>query len=686
MSSDQGPSPALADQAAMQALLAAWTERGWLRPLDTAFARFLCDESPRASPLLVLAAALASHQLGRGHACLDLPATLADPGFALSLPPDGGPTDDAGLATPLPAQVLAGVDLAHWLAALQAPDLIGGGPGSTPLVRIGNRLYLRRYWQAEQDVRRGIEQRLARAEQHRSRFPVSDLRTVLDGLFAGDTSTPEGCHWQKLASAMAARSAFSIITGGPGTGKTTTVVRVLALLQALALMPPADGAPARALRIRLAAPTGKAAARLKRSIADAVATLPLDHLAQGSAVRLAIPTQVTTLHRLLGSRPDTRRFRHDAQAPLALDVLVIDEASMIDLEMMAAVLAALPTGARLILLGDKDQLASVEAGAVLGQLCRRATEGHYTPATAAWLAQASGETLPTALIDPVGSALDQAVAMLRHSHRFSSDSGIGQLAAAVNNGDAVTVGQRLAHAGPGVTPLVICSHGDAAFRQLVIEGGADPAHCGYRRYLERVRTGPTDPHDPAALDVWAASVLAAHGRFQLLCALRRGPWGVTGLNVRIARLLQAEGLIPSTDGWYAGRPVLVTRNDATLGLMNGDIGIALPIPAAGGAASALRVAFLADDPDGGVRWVLPVRLQALETVYALTVHKSQGSEFEHVALVLPDTSSPILTRELIYTGITRARAHLTLIQTGAPAIVEGAVHRRVIRASGLMAD
>jgi exodeoxyribonuclease V alpha subunit len=386
---------------------------------------------------------------------------------------------------------------------------------------------------------------------------------------------------------------------------------------------------------------------------------------------------------------------------LPVDVLVIDEASMVDLEMMAAVLDALPASARLILLGDKDQLASVEAGAVLGELCQRAGEGHYTPATRDWLLAATGERIEAAMLDEAGTALDQSVAMLRQSHRFSAESGIGQLAALVNAGDAAGVARVWTHGHADLALLVCSAHDDASFRALVIDGyggastspqlfGANgepgrPRH-GYRHYLETMRDRqPASDAGPAAFDAWAGEVLKAHGEFQLLCALRRGPWGVEGLNKRVARLLQEEGLITARGDWYPGRPVLVTRNDYELGLMNGDIGITLELPGATEQSLVLRVAFPAGDGAGGIKWVLPSRLQAVETVLALTVHKSQGSEFMHAALVLPDTFSPILTRELVYTGITRARAFLTLaIPEGKP-VLDQAVCAKVQRASGLMA-
>ncbi|WP_295391532.1 exodeoxyribonuclease V subunit alpha [uncultured Thiodictyon sp.] len=663
----------------LRSILARWAERAWLRPLDDAFAQFLWHEVPDASPLAILAAALASHQLGRGHACLDLAATLRDPAFALSLPPEG--TDWEADPPPRPAAVLGRLTLTDWQAALVHPDLVGAGPGATPLVLIGPRLYLRRYWGYEQAIRGAIDDRLARSAAIQAALPIEAMRQILGGLFPPSAIAPD---WQKLACALAARSAFSIVTGGPGTGKTTTVVRLLALLQALAL-----AESARPLRIRLAAPTGKAAARLNASIAGTVADLKLGDLADAETVRAAIPVSVTTLHRLLGSRPDTRRLRHHAGNPLALDVLVVDEASMVDLEMMAAVLDALPAPARLILLGDKDQLASVEAGAVLGELCARALEGHYHPQTSDWLQTATGDAIEARLIDPAGTPLDQAIVMLRHSHRFAADSGIGQLATKVNAGDPEAALCILKGCHADLSLVETAGTEDAAFRSLVTEGrggGAEPLpEChGYRYYLETLRDRqPAADAAPGAFDDWARAVLKAHGKFQVLCALRRGPWGVEGLNQRIARLLQSAGLIPASSGWYLGRPVLVTRNDYGLGLMNGDIGITLERPDMGD-LSRLRVAFPAGDGNDGIQWVLPSRLLAVETVYALTVHKSQGSEFAHAALVLPDKLSPILTRELIYTGITRARTHLTLVRPGDDQVLTDAIERRVLRASGLM--
>ncbi|XKE46152.1 exodeoxyribonuclease V subunit alpha [Halomonas organivorans] len=698
------PERALADHAALFSLLDRWVARGWLRSLDRAFAAFLHREVSEASPRLLLAAALASHQLGRGHVCLDLAQTLSTPDLALSLPPEGDSLEDP---PPLPSRVMAALDLDDWRAALDQPELVAIGPGSTPLVLAGTterpRLYLRRYWQHEQDIHTRIADRLGTNDEAPD---AARLRPILDALFPpGDTF-----DWQKAACALAGRSRFAVITGGPGTGKTTTVVRLLALLQAMAL-----GEGEQALRIRLAAPTGKAAARLNESIAGQVAKLDLDGLADDAErLRDVIPKDVSTLHRLLGSRPDTRRFRHDRHHPLPLDVLVVDEASMVDVGMMAALLEALPPRARLVLLGDKDQLASVEAGSVLGDLCARAEGGHYTPATAEWLGEATGQPLPADTLDADGQPLDQAIAMLRVSHRFTADSGIGQLATAINADKEPPAKRRaiteaLSAGFADLSHLKLSADDGRGLARLAVTGCperfpnasmATEPPVGYRHFLSTMNERrPADDADQDTFDDWARAVLAAHGDFQLLCALRRGPWGVEGLNERVRQALEREKLIDSQDGrqrWYPGRPVLVTRNDYGLGLMNGDIGITLDMPRPGASHSSqrpnnapgddnrrlLRVAFPAGDGTERIKWVLPSRLESVETVFAMTVHKSQGSEFTHAALVLPDAPNPILTRELVYTGITRARHWLTLVETGRGQLMDAA-QRRVMRVSGL---
>jgi len=617
--------------------IGAWLDQavadGRLRRIDRAFARFLDTLDAGGDPRVLMAAALASRELGEGHICVDVHALER-------VEPSLGGADAWLGASPLVA----------------AP----GGDIAAPLVLDAGWLYLRRFWRNEASVAAGIAARL-------DTLPVPDeLRQELDRLFVADGDGPD---WQKIACAIAVRGSFAVITGGPGTGKTTTVVRLLGLLQILALR---TGAPR--LRVRLAAPTGKAAARLNASIAGQIERLDVD-----DAIKQAIPAEVTTLHRLLGSRPDSRAFRHDRDNPLHLDVLVIDEASMIDLEMMAATLDALPAGARLVLLGDKDQLSSVEAGAVLGDLCARADRGHYDGATRDWLARTCGVDVTPWVGGDDARPLDQHVAMLRRSRRFGSEGGIGALAAAINAGDVASVRQVFERAPADIAAMPGTPAGIAT---LAIDGRGDaPGYAHYLRAIETTRPAADAPDE--AFSAWGTASLQAYARFQLLCAVRHGEAGVVKQNARIAQGLFDRGLIDDVDGWYEGRSVMVTRNDYALGLMNGDVGVTLWIRDGQG-GMALRVAFSVMDEGGGerIRFVVPSRLAAVETVYAMTVHKSQGSEFEHTALALPPEPSPVLTRELVYTGVTRARSHFTLL--AAADILGYAVQRKTQRASGLL--
>lgn len=630
-----------------------------LRALDVAFADFLAQHDPDFPPVLHWLAALVSHQLGEGHLCLDLrllPEMLAEQPW------------------PEPWGTLAATVCADGIPRLPASRLLadaGGLPADAPLVLDGPRLYLRRNWDNERAVARGVLDRIG--------YPPPSptvLRAELDRLFPQRAAgAPD---WQRIACALAARNGFAVITGGPGTGKTTTVVRLLALLQTVHRRDHTTP-----LRIHLAAPTGKAAARLGEAIGTQVAQLDVD-----AGVRAAIPTEVTTLHRLLGARPDTRRYRHDRSHPLYLDVLVVDEASMVDLEMMAALLAALPASARLILLGDKDQLASVEAGAVLGDLCRFADHPHYDAATLAWLEAATGIAVDAAAARPA-VPVEQAIASLRTSHRFAADSGIGQLASAVNAGDATTAQALLAGTGgdlawlPGADDQVL----DALVLGHVVGTSATPPHHGLVGYLDWLQAArPAAGANEDAYAGWASGALAALNRFQLLCALRQGPLGVDGINQRVAHLLHRQHRIDAEEGWYEGRPVLVTRNDYRLGLMNGDVGLCLRVPApASTQDTRLVVAFpAAPSPRAdaaAIRFVAPSRLTEVETAFALTVHKAQGSEFDHVALLLPPAASAVATRELLYTAITRARRSFTLV--GTEAVIAASIARRTQRHSGL---
>ena len=613
-----------------------WLERGWLSRLDSAFVHFLHDQEHNASDKLLWAGALLSHQLGRGEVYLDLDKLCANPGLTLALPSeDTGQNADAESDSPLSRFKTS--TLADWTDVLSQSRLVATGAGNTPLVLQGQRLYLRRYWQYQQILDQQISLRL---QAVRNQLPAS-LQATLEALFSHSLGQTD---WQKIACVLAFRARFAIITGGPGTGKTTTLTKLLSLLIQLA----ADE-NSHKLTILLAAPTGKAAARVSESIAKALAQLPMPE-----AIKQQIPKKASTLHRLLGSRPDSRRYQHHRHNPLLADIVIVDEASMIDLEMMASLLDALPATTQLILLGDKDQLASVEAGSVMGDLCLGAELAAYDPDSRDWIARYAGSNLPPSA---AGSAINQQTVMLRYSHRFGEHSGIGQLARAVNSGDARRADSILSNTAtyPDLQRILLSNASDARLKHLISSKAADAP--GYGHYLQVMHQ--QRPIVSEAYDAWAKQVLQAFDRFQVLCALRRGDWGVEGLNQTIEHWL-FPGKKPGL--WYPGRPVMITRNDYNLGLMNGDIGIAMQ-----DSSGKLRVAFPddADNSQSNIRWVSPMRLPDVETAFAMTVHKSQGSEFEHVAMILPELRSPVLSRELIYTGITRAKEKFTLLESRA---------------------
>ncbi|MEY2655667.1 MAG: hypothetical protein RLZZ524_2695, partial [Pseudomonadota bacterium] len=693
----------------------------------------------QADAVLPLAAALLAHNEGRGHTCLPLDELLA-PASALADPWLAGPlAAQADLAATL--QRLPARTLADWQAALRASGAVDAAPqpgqpseaDAAPLLLDGARLYLRRHFRDELAVATALRRRVS-IPVDGDADPRPDplwVRGWLDRLFGA--LPPDRVDHQRIACATALRGRLTLITGGPGTGKTYTVARLLALVQAdherrQASAPGATVAP-RPLRMALAAPTGKAAARLQQSIRSALDGLRAP-LADALDWQTLIDGTATaqTLHALLGARPDTRQFARHAQRPLEVDLLVVDEASMVHLEMMAALLRALPDGARLVLLGDQDQLASVEAGAVLGDLCADAVDVPLPAADADWLAACTGQPLgqpfgPDAPL-PAGrsaSVLAPQMVQLRHSHRFAG--AIGALARSVNAGEVAEARACLGwtqvgawtdrvQRGPAVAALAGV---DPALAVQVALGGrpsvagagdaaADPAasaaSAGYRQMLQALARLRPDAAELAGLPAeararqmqdWAGAVLACFDRSRVLCAVREGDWGVEGLNRAIEAALRRDGLIARQGEWYEGRPVMVTRNDPSLGVYNGDIGLALHQPPSRTRGGAPGPGGSADEPeplrvwfqDGEqVRSVLASRLSAVETAWAMTVHKSQGSEFGHTVLVLPPRLNPVLSRELVYTGITRARLAFTLIAPE-PSVFDAALQRRTRRASGL---
>ncbi|EEX91549.1 exodeoxyribonuclease V subunit alpha [Vibrio orientalis CIP 102891 = ATCC 33934] len=683
--------------------------KGNIRQLDYQFARFI--ETQTQDDALAFIAGVVSSELGKGHICLplfDLQAQPVDLAAKLGLFGESALALNEGLVT---------ID---WVSKLNSAAIVGSNGEALPLIFDGSRLYLHRYWHYEVTLAARLNsfgspmilkpdevQKLTELLNHlfareyrylfdslnkysqsgessaviRQRMVCDHLDVVaeemldwptidqklttaktIEDLSVLDELVPQSAcvNWQKVAAAVALTRKFAVISGGPGTGKTTTVTKLLA-----ALIEQAQGYGSQPT-IKLVAPTGKAAARLTESIGKAIAQLPV-----APELKESIPTDASTLHRLLGAIPNSAEFRHNSDNPLHLDILVVDEASMVDLPMMYKLIDALPKHARLILLGDKDQLASVEAGAVLGDICSFNQFG-FSHGQAAQVAKLTGfSTLARGAHNQASIA--DSLCMLKKSYRFDARSGIGQLAQAVNSGSAQKVDWVWQKEFADISKFPIDSqHYNQLIQTLVAE---------YAHYLKRIELHQLDPNtnEPETQQQRAKAVLDQFARCRLLCAIREGDFGVKGLNHRVERGLAARKLIQTQDElWYHGRPVMVTRNDHALGLYNGDIGICMRDSSE--QQARLKVYF--ELPDGSVKSVLPSRVPEHETAYAMTIHKSQGSEFEHTLMILPPDFTPILTRELIYTGITRAKKRLSFYADDR--VMNRGIKVRTERASGLI--
>ena len=619
----------MSDAYGLLSQLRRWVAEGIIRSVDYQLAAFL-SEQQRLSEAHQLLSTLVSYELASGNVCLPLSKLKSPLGF-------------------WPEEIVELIVTIDWDSLVEDGSILGSGAGVTPLVLDKERIYLYRYWQYECQTAEALN-----ARQGRVSVDEGLLTRGLAQFFPHQSN--ENIDWQQIAAAVAVQKRFSVISGGPGTGKTTTVIKLLALYieQRKAM--------GQSYTIQLAAPTGKAAARLAESISNAKQKLDIDE-----RLKADIPTQASTLHRLLGVIPNSIRFRHDIDNPLHLDLLVLDEASMVDLPMMARLLRALPDSARLILLGDRDQLASVEAGSVLGDICSWPGQLNYSQEQKHLLTTLCGLSNDglegegsLAGSGAVGMEVDSVnhfsdcLAMLHKSYRFHDNSGIGFLARAVNSGEKTNVKEVL-HAG----------YQDINFQYLSQES--------YEALITTV------------VDVYAAlfkalfsgatpqQILERLTHYQLLCARREGDYGVSGLNERIYKGLATRGLICDEGTWYPGRPIMITRNDPALSLFNGDIGLA-----AMDVTGRLKVWF---ELNGEMRSVLPSRLPEHETVFAMTVHKSQGSEFNRVSMVLPPMDSPLLSKELLYTAITRAKHLLDIVAT--EQVLLKASERRTERAGGL---
>lgn len=623
-------------------LLGVFNRAGVLAPGDVHVARRLAQLGEDDDELVALAAAFAVRGPRVGHVRVDLRSVRA----TTERESEEGEHEIDLESLPWP-------DPEPWLARVAASPLVAVGdedPAVAPLRLVGPGLYLDRYWRDERAVAADLLARAAASggtdtDDGNGRDPLEpgQLAAAIGHVFGDD-----GDGEQRWAVAVAALRGLAVIAGGPGTGKTTTVARLIGVLADQAAA--ADAEPP---LVALAAPTGRAAKRMQEAVAAAAAGLDLGPAAREQLGAL----DASTVHRLLGSRPDNAsRFRHHSRNRLPHDVVIVDETSMLSLWLMARLVEAVRRDARLVFVGDPEQLASVEAGAVLGDIVGPASGGLRMRADSSeQVVGATGVTLPVVPLPPAGPAIGDGIVVLRTNHRFAG--ALAQLAAAIRSGDADAAVAALTEGADdtGVRWLPI-DVGEASaeelepIRRLACETGT--------RVLDAARAGD------------GQEALAALASWRILCAHRRGPAGVSTWNARVEQWLAEEISEFSSDGqWYLGRPVIVTRNDYGLRLFNGDTGVVV-----GREPVGVVTAF----EQGAVS---PSRLSAVDTVYAMTVHKAQGSEFDSVAVTLPSPTSRILTRELFYTAVTRARHRLIL--AGTEESVRAAVARPVARASGL---
>lgn len=594
-------------------------EQGIIRDIDLEICRFLEQQHSDISEEVLLAACLVSYHYRQGNVCLLLEDYASQLVF-------GEVSEVNNIRAP---------DLDQWYQKLAESTAVGSEGGFKPLILDANkRLYLHKLWHYENIL---AEQLLKRSSKQSEEIDFTLLRDGLDRLFSPSS---ERVDWQQVGAVNAVVNKLSIISGGPGTGKTSTVVRVLALLLEQAFHFDMT------LNIALVAPTGKAAARLKESIMSA-----RDDLEIAEEIREAIPDKSKTIHQLLGARRHTTALKFDDENPLPHNVVVVDEASMVDQALMSKLMNALLENSRLILLGDKDQLASVEAGSVLGDICG-VTHNQYSKEGGKMLNKlALGITNQE--IDKNPNPLTDNITLLAKSYRFEGSSGIAQLADSVNDGNPEKAIEVLEE--PDLTDVSLTGIPTQSALEEVLKSQVTEY---FKNILE---TGSPD------------QALQALNSFRILAAHRRGPWGIEYLNRLVEKMLQQERLIPKYSRWYPGKPIIINVNDYTLGLHNGDIGLCLRDK-----DGELKVYFRHEDQ---IRVVAPGRLPEHNTAFALTVHKSQGSEFEKVMFILPSTSSKVLSRELVYTAITRSRTSISIISN--KDVLRHAIREKIQRSSGL---
>jgi exodeoxyribonuclease V alpha subunit len=611
-------------------ILKTMDEMDYFSSIDRHFARFITTLSVEPDPVIGLSAALVSRNNREGDVCIDL-NTFA--GLTLASESDEKKT----LTCPL---------LSIWREHLQDSDLVGRPGQYFPLIwDDADRIYLYRYWDYEKQL---IDLIQSKSRQDDGNIDIAKLKQHLDRLFPA--TEVSGIDWQKMAAVVAVAKRFCVISGGPGTGKTYAIARILATL--IEQYDPDN------LRIFLTAPTGKAAARLSESIGLAKKQLMCD-----PKTLLAIPEAGTTIHRLLKPIKDSPYFIHNRENRLPADVVVVDEASMVDLPLMSKLIQALPEMARLILIGDRHQLASVQAGSVLGDICGDKIDNGFSK-TFARTAAAAVNCSPESLVGPHKGkkGIQDSMVYFTRPYRFAKDSGINVLSRAVNKGAIDDVLDILKQARyPEIVWHPVSN--DADYHEMLSE--SIQVHYGKLGSI----------NDPQ-------KALEELNRFRILCAVNQGRLGVETLNALATAVLAGHEKKRFFGGvrseWYHGRPILITANDYGLGLFNGDVGIAMM-----GEVEEEKMChvYFQSGPSRETQRFSTSRLSHHQAVYAMTVHKSQGSEFDEVLLVLPEKDNPLLTRELLYTAITRARQKLSILASDS--VIRNAVSRRIERASGL---
>jgi exodeoxyribonuclease V alpha subunit len=671
---------------AIAARLRSFREQGVLGSLEVHVVDHLGALVEENDPEVLLALALAVRAPTRGHICVDLGDVDALPVLA---------EDDACVG---PEQLPWPGDASDWIARVARSPLVrspDAADRTPPFVLDGSLLYSDRYFSYQEQLARVLRERVESQRTPRDRQLLQrGLGALFDPVVEGDAA--QALDRQKLGAAMAMLRGLTVISGGPGTGKTYTIRTLLTLLWAQWAVDHDPDTEVLGPRVALAAPTGKAAARMEESLgiglddflARADAVLPPGRTPEQLRAFLT-GLEPSTIHRLLGWRPQNpSRFWHDALNPVPHEVVIVDEASMIDFALMAKLALAVAPDARLILLGDQHQLASVEAGTVLADMCGPTRISGLTIS-----AQLADELREQAGVDVQGQAgvepaatpgPHDAIVQLDRSRRFSPQSGIGRFAQACL-ADDFDPEQTVAILEDRFDDVKLLPHERHAGLHHEVERAIID---GYRPALERLLAGPRSSESPAEHH---AAVLEALGGFRVLCAHRRGRDGVAGMNASVAALLEHERdrldrdpdapadnplarFRPRGEFWV-GRPVLVLENDPVVRRFNGDVGIVVP-----GREGRAVVAF---SEAGKVSYLAPSRLPAHETVFAMTIHKSQGSEFQHALVMLPQTESPILTRELVYTAVTRAQERMILV--GDRKLLARALGRSVRRASGLEA-